>query len=696
MAQPVAPGVPGAPGAPGAYQPPTQANRPSGLPPNFQPPANLPNINFNARVIRLGTTAANPKPATTHEGRRDGPALQGRSGLGMDRDYHPRGSARDVVVPFTTEDKLRTLFVGSIPEGVSDEDMQKMLNAAGRLRKWESMPSTLSDSPAGFRFGLAQFEDAESLSHALEVVKDVEVPTKKQKQVDASEQKADFEGIEKVKLQVTTDKNSKDFLESYKEGAEESGDGPDGHLEEARSALKQVLRNLFYPPLPPKANGDGDIAMTDANGSENVEVVNIPLAQEDELSDIPAEYRETVAREIAAFRERSTKQDLERMKQEEEMEAMERLRNGRGESPPSSNNIPLGPRGLQKVPAGPKGANGSIRVPFLNGGVAHSDLLRMMDEEENDDADGSDEGLYRREQARQAEDEERMFAEAERKWKNRERQKAAALQREKERENVDKESVERRKPEQLSRDKAWDDEREAARKTHLYYRDHAAWARQRARERAEEKRLDDIDRRAEDEEVRRHQADLERTRGIADSFLDQQAKEMEQREAATAPQQPFKLSLGAAAAKAQRAAPQRRTIAEVEGLLDDEEQDTAVRRQLIPIDLGPTSSMSDEDISAALRSLAQEIPSEKDGLWRWTVQWDLLDEAVMRDKLRPFVEKKIVEYLGVQEEVIVQVIEHHLRGHGAPGALVAELAEVSILWFRFVSLRSSTNSFLGT
>lgn len=202
-------------------------------------------------------------------------------------------------------------------------------------------------------------------------------------------------------------------------------------------------------------------------------------------------------------------------------------------------------------------------------------------------------------------------------------------------------------------------------------------------DRVDEEARDEADRRAEQEEKRREKVASERARGMADSFLDRQAEEMEQRqpESVSAPQ-PFKLSLGAAAQKAQasRAGAQRRTVAEVEGLLDDEEADASTKRQLVPIQFEPasaTAGMTDEEISQAVRSLAQEIPSDKEGLWKWDVKWDFMDDSVVRDKLRPFVEKKIVEYLGVQEEMLVETVEEHLRNHGTAAALAEELEGVS-------------------
>ena len=593
-----------------------------------------------------------------------------------------------MLMPPTNEEKVRTLFVHNIPESLSAGDsMEKLLGSVGRLRRWDASASVMEEHK-GSKFGFALYDDPESLSTAVKLLYEqtVEVPLKRQSAATSPPEDDSFEGIEKVQLQVSVDQSTLKYIESYEEERGEDG-GPEQRLEGAKASLKKAIQELFYPPVGSAADADGDVAMKNNENGENVEVVNITLAQDDELSDIPAEMREIVAGEIAAFRERSNQRDMERLRKEEEMEEMERQRSGasrpsRLASPPGgagANNVPLGPRGsIPNAPSGPKGQNG--RISFVNGGVSNAEYSMYREDE---DTDADDEELYKRHQAKQKAETDKSYAEAERKWANRERSRQAALERERERERQEAETFERRKQEQLEREKAWDDEREASRKSHPYYRDHVGWARKRDMDRADEEARDEADRRAEHEERRREQVELERARGMADSFLDRQAQEMEQRqpESVSAPQ-PFKLSLGAAAQKAQasRAGAQRRTIAEVEGLLDDEEADESTKRQLVPIQFEPTSStagMTDEEISQAVRSLAQEIPSDKDGLWKWEVKWDFMDEGVVRDKLRPFVEKKIVEYLGVQEEMLVETVEEHLRNHGSAAALAEELEGVS-------------------
>ncbi|PFH63146.1 hypothetical protein XA68_17255 [Ophiocordyceps unilateralis] len=675
------PPAPGMPAPPGMSPPnPNQANRPGGLPPNFQPPPNLPNINFNAPIIRLGTGA----PSSGGRGEGPSAASGGRSGLGMERggdQGRDRGrEAQTIITPPTAEDKLCTAMFLGLPEGVGgDEGVQKVCNALGRLRKWESTTSLwASYKPA---MGFATFEDDESIAFVQKLLREetFDVPVKRQQPTANPSTDDTFEGIEKTRLKVAVDEAAIEYQASLDEGRAEDPDYGN-RLEQARAALKQVQRELFYPPLGSLAIGDGDVAMSNADAQKNVEVVNISIAQEDELADIPADMREIVAKEIAAFRDRSNQRDMERLRREEEIGTRIRQQNGASAAPSlgGANNIPLGPRAATTLtaPAGPKGQNGADRgVSFVNG-AGH-------DRDTDYDTDASDGELYRRKKAKREEDDEKHFATLEFKWQRRDTSRQSALDREYIRKRREEDQKQRLKEEQRAHDSGWNDLSEATRKAHLYYRENADWVRARMRALEEEETRDEKDRLQERGDRQRAQ---EKARGQADSFLDRQDQEAERRQAAAAAAaatpapQPFKLSLGAAAQRAQasRNVPQRRTMAEVEGLLDDEDTEPVVRRPLVPIqpEAGPAAgAMTEEEISQAVRALAQEIPSDKDGLWTWEVKWDYMDDHVVQDRLRPFVEKKIVEYLGVQEEMLVQTVEEQLRKHGTAAALAEELGE---------------------
>ncbi|PYH94608.1 Rbm25 protein [Aspergillus ellipticus CBS 707.79] len=699
--------------APGTTPPPgmqpanaQQPGRPAGFPPNFQPPANMPNINFSAPVIRLGTSgpSKSANPDTMKERGGDGPGR--RAGLGSNIESQ-RQNVRDAMMqlqPPTRDEIVRTLFVGGITEGLGGDDgVEKILRSAGHLRRW-IRATDADEKPC--KFGFAEYEDPESLGTAVEVLKDVQVPVKRQTPSEG-EAKEDSE-IEKSTLLVIVDESSLKYLEQFEASKGEQDPAErQSRIDAARSTLSAVLSDLFHPTSPTQKEDssaidrEGDVSMKDAEGQndESAEVVTIPITVEDELSDIPPEMRETVAKEISAFRERSNRRDIERLKREEEIESMERARNAgsrinRLASPPPSapsgpaagaNGVPLGPRdrNMSNAPSGPKGFG--VQVPkdyqkgvsFVNGGSMNGANTAYYDREE-DESDASDEELERRRQEKKDADLEKQFLDQERRWLNRERSRTAALEREKKRDKEEEAKVQEVQEEMDKRYREWNDDTEASRKVDDYYADRGAWLRSRAAFRSREVSMDEADRAAEERERARSVQQREQARGMADDFLARQAEELETRTQAPREPQRFKLSLGAAAQKAQ-AATTRRTVAEVEGLLEDEEEPEATaRRPLIPIKFdsaAEAAGLTEEERAQAARQLAAEIPADKEGLWKWEVKWEFVDETVVSEQLKPFVEKKIVEYLGVQEQMLVDVVEEHVRKHGDPQELVEQLEE---------------------
>ncbi len=454
---------------------------------------------------------------------------------------------------------------------------------------------------------------------------------------------------------------------------------------------------------------DGDSSMQNGDEKIDAEVVTIPLTIDDELSDIPAEMRETVAKEIAAFRDRSTRRDIERLRKEEELEALERKRNlsqprpSRLASPPFSapsgpalgaNGIPVGPRdrGVPNAPAGPKGYTESQLprdyqkgVAFVNGSGINGAGAAGLINREDEDSDASDEEIERRRREKKEAEQEKLYQDQRRRWLNRERSRTAAVEREKARDKEEEKQQEAEKEAVAKRLKEWDDDLEVSRKVEEYYIDRSLWIRNRATFRSREAQLDELDRTAEDREKAKDLQLREQARGMADDFLNRQAMELDTRAQTPREPQRFKLSLGAAAQKAQAAALNRRTVAEVEGLLEDEEEaDSSVKRTLIPIKFDNASDalgLSEEERAQAARQLAADIPSDKDGLWKWEVKWEFVDETVLGEQLKPFVEKKIVEYLGVQEQMLVEVVEDHIRKRGTPQTLVEQLEGVRSIFF---------------
>jgi hypothetical protein len=309
----------------------------------------------------------------------------------------------------------------------------------------------------------------------------------------------------------------------------------------------------------------------------------------------------------------------------------------------------VGPRerGVLNAPAGPKGYQGS-QVPrdyqkgvtFVNGTGVNGTNSWITREDE--DSDASDEELERRRKEKKDAELEKLFLDQERRWLNRERSRTAAVEREKIRDKEEEVQREIEREAVAKRLREWNDDTEASRKVEEYYADRSLWIRNRATFRSREAAQDELDRAAEEREKARDMQQQSQAKGMADDFLNRQAIELETKSQVPREPQRFKLSLGAAAQKAQAAAP-RRTVAEVEGLLEDEEEaDTSTKRTLIPIKFdtaAEAASMTEEERAQAARQLAADIPSEKEGLWKWPVKWEFVDETVLSEQLKPFVEK---------------------------------------------------------
>lgn len=652
----------------------------------------MPNFNFNAPVIRLGTqggrSGAQDSPVG---GRKDNAAAPTRRGLGMDRDGDRRDGPQQVIPP-SREEIARTIFVGSIPDGVGgDEGMERILETAGKLVRW-TRATDANNKPQ--TFGFAEFADAQSLETAADIFQDIRVPTKRQK--PGQEKKEDDEEVETTKLQVMVDDASIKYAEEWSKTRNEDETTVQFRLDTAKEALSQVLASFFNPPNIPVMDYAGDTMMQDgpAQNGDDVEVAFVNLTTgEDELADIPADMREIVAAEIAAFRDRSNQRDRERLRREEELEAEERRRSGRRASPPPSaptgpggaNGVPLGPRadrGVQGAPSGPKGSqfprDYQGGVNFVNGGAINNGVYINR---EDDDDSASDSEIERRRKKKRDEEFEDAYKKQLARWLKHEGRTVSSLERTSDRMKNEEAEQQAARDAQAKQLKEFDDDQEAASKRHLYYRDHGEYMREREKVREREAKEDAVDRSQESREMAVQQKQRDHARGQADAFLDQQAEEIlrtqEQREPAH-----FKISLGAATKKLEQTAAPRRTATDVENLLEDEEitdQPGSKKRTLIPInfDAAVRANLTQEEVEDAQRQLARDIPNDKEGLWKWPVSWEHLPERNIDKDIKDWAANKVLELMGLQEDMLVDAIVEHLKNRGGPQPLVENLEVVS-------------------
>jgi hypothetical protein len=324
----------------------------------------------------------------------------------------------------------------------------------------------------------------------------------------------------------------------------------------------------------------------------------------------------------------------------------------------------------------------------VSGAGPNGTAVAITVDREDETADESDEELERRRQEKREAELEEQYADAVRRWQNRERTRAAAQERERTREEIEKKKQAAERDRILSYLERWDDDKEARDMREEYYANRSGWVRRRAAAREAEARGDDRDRQAEQREKAEERKQEAEARGLADNFLDQMGISMptsktDGQASATAGTGfgGFKINLGASSKNQATKAMSAQPATEIEGLLEDEEDavEAGVRRpELKPLTDTSTvplngEGLTDQEKREAQRDLAAEMPTSADAIFAYPIRWASVTPTIINDNLRPFIERKVVYYLGVQEELLVDTLLEGIKERRNPRELVKEL-----------------------
>lgn len=656
-------------GVPGSYSDygSTPQNIGGFAPPQYQ------NMPFNAPVMRMG---GDPNAGDGRSGRYDN---RGRAGLGadhggprnLDRDRQQIRDSMQATQPPTREEVARTIFIGGLGDSAPpDEAIESILRCAGKLRRW-TRARDADDKKC--RFGFAEYEDVDSLETAKDLFGEgLEAPLYKDGNIVLEDTPIGEQSkAQMTKLLVVIDEQSAKYIVEWMSKRDDPETARAFRLDTARVDMQQCLASLRNATNPDfVAFEDGPFPMADApNGGQ--EAGNVPASLDEELADIPAEQRATVAQEIKNFRDRANRRDLDRPRQEGENEELSHVRtHNRLASPgPGPDNSRPGVAG---APSGPKGYRGAqLPSDHANGDSFVSANLSLEDESEASDAE-----LEKRRIAAKAEEQEKQYLDAERRWLNRERARTAAQERERTRDEAEARDRERQKEAMARRYSNWNDEEEERIGREEYYYDRPAWARKRAAQRDREAREDDRDRQQEqrDKDAERRRDDD--SRGAADRFMAETDAEMAATKQGGGA---FQISLGGVRLKP---VPQAtRPANDVAGLLEEEEDAVAAgQRELRAIPLADTADarpdMTQAERDAARQALAGEIPTASEDLFAWEIRWSYISPELLDREIRPFVEKKVVDLLGIQDYFLVDLVMTALNERQSAAGLILELEKV--------------------
>ncbi|WAR18411.1 RBM25-like protein [Mya arenaria] len=129
------------------------------------------------------------------------------------------------------------------------------------------------------------------------------------------------------------------------------------------------------------------------------------------------------------------------------------------------------------------------------------------------------------------------------------------------------------------------------------------------------------------------------------------------------------------------------TVGDVFNQDDDDSQD-AKKRKLVPLDYGDSGedsmtgfeggkkNASVEEKRAKIKTLIENIPTAKDELFDFQLDWKIVDQSLMDKRIKPWVNKKIIEYIGEEEPTLTDFICQKVMAQSQPQNILNDVAMV--------------------
>lgn len=112
---------------------------------------------------------------------------------------------------------------------------------------------------------------------------------------------------------------------------------------------------------------------------------------------------------------------------------------------------------------------------------------------------------------------------------------------------------------------------------------------------------------------------------------------------------------------------------------DDEELPRSKKRKLVPLDYTDKKeeeSKAVEEKKKNIRQLIERIPTDKDDLFSFLLDWTVVDNQLMEKRIRPWINKKIIEYIGEPEPTLVDFICSKVLAGSSPQAILDDVQMV--------------------
>ncbi|CAK8696824.1 unnamed protein product [Clavelina lepadiformis] len=122
---------------------------------------------------------------------------------------------------------------------------------------------------------------------------------------------------------------------------------------------------------------------------------------------------------------------------------------------------------------------------------------------------------------------------------------------------------------------------------------------------------------------------------------------------------------------------------------DEEEDELPKKRKLVPLQytdeerkaVNPAKAAEDERKLAEekrklVRALIERIPTQKDDLFDYSLDWSMVDQSLMEKRIQPWITKKIMEYIGEEEPTLVEFICSKIMTKSSPEKILEDISMV--------------------
>ncbi|CAI4222860.1 unnamed protein product [Auanema sp. JU1783] len=577
----------------------------------------------------------------------------------------------------TKSTPVTTVFIGNISEKCTNEFMQQMLQECGTVTNWKRIQGSNGKFQA---FGFCDYESPEGTLRALRVLNDFQIGDKKL--VVKAEDKV------KEELRTWAVQHRKDL---------------------GKAPLKMKEGEL--PADDDDLKKDEDVRLKILNWIESDHPELLTLAEDGELSDKDGKLKKD-------GKEEDKKKDDDRRRRRSKSRSRSRDRRRRSRSTKRSSDSSSSSRSRSR--------SDSPRRKRRDRSSS-----RSRDSEDSDDA------RERRLLKKQIKEKEAAYMVRLRNWEKRERERAKVYEKEERKEKERKKTILKEAKRLKSFLEDYDDEKNDPKyykSSYLFQRrrefekEREADAKDRLREQneieelkrqilAENKNGEDADAEArrrhqekEDAELRRLRADSGSpnphqklgqgedggSTSSSDTDDDEKSNDDVNGEAGNAqdkwrtvdiansnsPNTVAPVKLGASSPVAIQP-PKRDLTQRLNGVfgVDDEDDDANIykRKRLKPFEITQEdrmASLTDEEKKKMVRDLISRIPTGRDDLFAFNIDWTFVDKTTIDQRVRPWVSKKINEFIGEEEPALCDFICDKITRKTAPNEILNDIAMI--------------------